>query len=396
MLNKLYSKSKQEKHLVRALTGGAAAAEALRQIQPDVMAVYPITPQTPIIETFAKMKADGKVNAEIIQVESEHSAMSAVVGAQAAGARTVTATSSQGLALMHEILYIASGLRLPSLMYVSARALSAPINIHGEHGDVMAVRDSGWIQIFAQNAQEVYDLGFIGLKLAEETRFPVMVVMDGFQTSHTTERVELLPDDEIEDFVGVYQPQNFLLNLKNPVSFGPLALQDSYFDFRVDQQKDFLKTKNEFQRICRDFGREFQRHYDFFEEYETKDAKEVIVIMGSVAGTVKEVVDRLREKGKKVGVLAVTLFRPFDYQKIGEKLAHAKRIAVLDRAMSVGAYPPLYTEVVNGVYHATGRKIEVASYTYGLGGRDTFQKQIEKVFADLEKGNISDRVKYLK
>jgi len=380
---------------ILALTGGAAAAQSLRQIAPDVMAVYPITPQTPIIETFAKMKADGLVETEIIQVESEHSAMSAVVGAQAAGARTVTATSSQGLVLMNEILHIAAGLRLPSLMYVSSRALSAPLNIHGEHGDVMAVRDSGWVQIFSENAQQVYDFGFIGIKLAEKMGYPVMPIMDGFNTSHTTERVEVMDDDIIQGFIGEYQPQNYLLDLKNPVSYGVLALQNSYFEFKIDQEKGFSKIRSEYEKICSEFKKISGRGYGIYDAYKLKDAEEAIVILGSTAGTVREVVDRFRQEGKKVGLLSINLFRPFPNKEVGRILAHIKKIAVLDKALAIGSFPPLYMEIVNSIYQATHRKIEIASYVYGLGGRDIFQSQIEKVYADLEKNEISNKVKYL-
>lgn len=380
---------------IKAMTGGAAAAEALRQMNPDVMAVYPITPQTPIIETFAKMHADGEVATQIIQVESEHSAMSAAVGASAAGVRTVTATSSQGLALMHEILYIASGFRLPITMYVSARALAAPLNIHGEHGDVMAVRDSGWVQIFSQDAQEAYDNGIIALKLAEKVGFPTMPIMDGFHTSHTTERVEILDDKIVKEFVGEYEPEQYLLDFANPVSFGALALQNSYFEFKVDQQKEFEKIIGEYKKICKEFGKLSGRKHGIFESYKLDDAQEAIVMMGATAGTAKDVVDALRAKGKKVGLLNVKLYRPFPYKEIGRELAHISKIAVLDRAMSVGAYSPLYTDVVNALHFAGTQKHQIASYVYGLGGRDTFQKDIEKVFADLEKREITNKIKYL-
>lgn len=380
---------------VRALTGGAAAAEALRQMQPDVMAVYPITPQTPIIETFAKMQADGKVQTEIIQVESEHSAMSAAVGASAAGARSITATSSQGLALMHEILYIASGFRLPITMYVSARALSAPLNIHGEHGDVMAVRDSGWVQIFSQDAQQVYDNGIIALKLAEKTNFPVMPIMDGFHTSHTTERVEILHDEKVTEFVGKYEPEQYLLNLVDPISFGALALQNSYFEFRIDQQKEFAKVVGAYKQVCKEFAQFSGRKYDVVENYKLQDAQEAIVIMGATVGTAKEVVDALRAAGKKVGLLNIKLYRPFPYKEVAKELAHIRKIAVLDRAMSTGAYPPLYTDILSALHFASTQKHEIASYVYGLGGRDTMQKDIEKVFQDLEKREITDKLKYL-
>ena len=275
-----------------ALTGGYAAAEALRQINPDVMAVYPITPQTPIIETYAKYKSDGKVDTEIIQVESEHSAMSATIGASAAGARAVTATSSQGLALMHEMLYVASGLKLPILMYISARALGAPINIHGEHGDVMGSRDAGWIQIFSENGQEVYDNGIIGLRLAEKVKLPVMAIMDGFHTSHTVENMETASDESVKKFIGEYHPENYLADLDNPTTFGFLALQNSYFEFKLEQQKAMDEVLEEYPKICSEFKEEFGRGYDFFESYKLDDAERAIVIAGSTAGTAKVVVDK--------------------------------------------------------------------------------------------------------
>ncbi|EKE16472.1 MAG: hypothetical protein ACD_11C00010G0001, partial [uncultured bacterium] len=260
----------------------------------------------------------------------------------------------------------------------------------------MAVRDSGWVQIFSENAQQAYDLGFIGIRLAEKTRYPVIAVMDGFNTSHTTERVEVLDDAVAKGFVGEYSPEKYLLNFEDPISFGPVALQNTYFEFRLDQEKGFSKTKNEYKKICSEFKKLSGRSYKLFDAYRLDDAKEVIVILGSTAGTVREVVDKLRTEGKKVGLLSINFFRPFPYKEVGKELAHIKKIAVLDRAMSIGAYPPLYTEIVNSIYHATHRKIDIASYIYGLGGRDTFQAQIEKVYRDLEEGEVSDKIKYLK
>lgn len=385
----------RKKNKNKAFTGGYAVAEALRQMHPDVMAVYPITPQTPIIETYAKMKADGKVTTEIIQVESEHSALSATIGACAAGARAVTATSSQGLLYMAEMLPIASGLHLPILMAVSSRALSAPLNIHGEHGDVMAVKDLGWVQLFAENAQEAYDNTIIALKLTEITGVPVMSIMDGFHTSHTTERVEILDDEVVAEFVGERVAEKSLTDFENPVSFGTLALQDIYFEFKIQQQEAMKKVKTAYKKICKEYTKISGRKQNLFESYKIEDAKEVIVMMGATTGTAKEVVDSLRKKGKKVGILSVKLFRPFCYKEMGETLAHAKKIAVLDRAMSFGAYPPLYDSVVNSLHWASSKKYSLQSYIYGLGGRDTFQKQIEKVYYDLEEGNISDKIKYL-
>ncbi len=378
----------------KALTGGVSSAEALRQINPDVMAVYPITPQTPIIEAYSKYKADGKVDTEIIQVESEHSAISACVGSSAAGARTVTATSSQGLALMNEILYIASGMRLPILMSVSARALSAPINIHGDHSDVMGARDTGWIQIFSENPQEVYDNTLIGLRLAEKTEFPIMVIMDGFNTSHTVSNLEVLEDAEVRKFVGKYRPKNQLLDQKSPKTYGFLALQNSYFEFKEAQEEDFLKVVAEYKNICTEFEKESGRKYNHFEGYRLKDAEKVIVIAGSAVGTAKEAVDKLRKEGEKVGLLKIKLFRPFPIEEISKALEGVKKIAVLDRAISPGTMPPLYMEIVNSMSQLSNNKSQIFSYVYGLGGRDIFQKDIESVFADLDKSN-KGKIKYI-
>lgn len=363
----------------QALTGGAAAAEAWRQIEPDVMPIYPITPQTPIIETYAKFEADGLVDTEIIKVESEHSALSAAVGASAAGARTVTATSSQGLALMHEILYIASGMRLPILLVISARALSAPINIHGDHSDVMGARDAGWIQLFCENAEEVYDKTIIGMKLAEETSLPVMTIMDGFNTSHSVENLETLGDDTVKKFMGDYKPKNSLLDIENPMTFGPVALQNSYFEFRIEQEKAMTDAFEKYDKIANDYEKISGRKYEIFETYKTEDAEKIMILAGSSAGTAKEAVDKLREAGEKVGLLKINLFRPFPHEKIADALKSAKEIIVMDRAQSIGTNAPLYSEIINSLY-VTGYELRVLSYIYGLGGRDLFQKQIEDIF----------------
>lgn len=377
------------------MTGGTAAAEFLRQVNPDVMAVYPITPQTPIVESFAKMKADGKVSTEIIQVESEHSAMSAVIGASAAGARSVTATSSQGLAYMFEMLYIASGLRLPIFMYLSARALAAPLNIHGDHSDAMGVRDSGWIQIFSENAQEVYDNGMIALKLSERVKLPAMAIMDGFNTSHTVERVNVYDDKIVKKFIGEYKPEKYLLDLNNPASFGVLALQNSYFDFKIEQQQSFREALQEYKKVASEFKEVFGKSYDYFEKYKMEGAEYAIVIAGSASGTAKEAVDKLRNEGKKVGLLKIRLFRPFPFENIANALKNLKGIAVLDKSMSFGAYPPIYSDVVNAL-HLGNSTIPVQSYVYGLGGKDIFQKDFENVFKDLLEWKFSKEIKYLK
>ena len=380
---------------ILALTGGYAAAVALRQIEPDVMPVYPITPQTPIIETFAKFKADGLVETEIIEVESEHSAISACVGSSAAGARTVTATSSQGLALMNEILYVASGMRLPILMLDAARALGAPINIHGDHSDVMGARDTGWPMLFSENVQEAYDNTIIGMKLAEAVRLPVMVVMDGFYTSHTVENVEILEDAAVKKFVGDFEPKDSLLNLQDPLTFGPLALQNSFFEFKLDQEKAMQSVFGAYKKIVTDFEKISGRSSDFFEAYQAEDAEYILICMGSTAGTTKDVVDKMRADGKKVGLIKIKLFRPFPHQEIDLFLANAKRIAILDRAMSIGTMPPLYSEIITSLVMTKNNDPEVASYVYGLGGRDIFMTDVEKVFEDLIAGEMSKEIKYI-
>lgn len=379
-----------------ALTGGAAAAEALRQINPDVMPIYPITPQTPIIETYAKFQADRRVDTELITVESEHSMMSACVGASAAGARTVTASSSQGIALMNEILPIAGGMRLPIMMVVSARALSAPINIHCDHGDMMSVRDTGWIQIFSENAQEAYDNTLIGMKLAEKTRVPAMVAMDGFVTSHSVETLEIISDEAAKKFIGEFSPAQSLLDFDNPVTYGPVGLPDSYFEFKIDQAEAMKNVLPEFNCISAEFNSISGRSYNIFESYKIEDAEYIIVVMGSTAGTAKEVVDKLRVEGQKTGLLKIKFFRPFPYEEVAEVLKNAKSIAVMDRVMPLGSYPPLYSEVVNSLFKiqsATADKIQ--SCVYGLGGRDTFKKDIEKIFEDLINDNIGREIKYI-
>jgi len=370
-------------------------ALALKQINPAVMPVYPITPQTPIIESFAKYQAERSVDTEIIIVESEHSAISAAVGASAAGARTVTATSSQGLALMNEILYIASGMRLPILMAVSARALSAPLNIHNDHSDVMGARDAGWVQLFSENVQEAYDNILIGLKLAEMSRTPVMVIMDGFITSHSFENLNPLSDEEVKKFVGEYNPEKFLLDVDNPVVFGTMALPPHYFDFKVDQDKAMRQSFDDYKKITEEFSKLSNRSYSSYESYELDDADQVVVVAGSTAGTAKDVVDKLRKEGKKVGLLKIKLFRPFPTEEVKNALFKAKNIAVLDKAMSFGTKPPLYSEIVNSLWNLQPTTYNLQSYIYGLGGRDIFQSDIEKVFEDLISGDVSDEIKYI-
>lgn len=357
-----------------ALTGGYAVGEAMRQINPDVVAMYPITPQTPIIEYFAKQKANGRVKTESVTVESEHSAMSACIGASACGARTMTASSSQGIMYMFEVLPIASSMRLPIVMAVSNRAISGPINIHGDHSDAMVMREMGWIQIFAETAQEAYDNTIIGMKLAEKALLPLATNMDGFFVSHSVENINLLEDRAVEMFVGEYSPKQSLFDFENAKTFGPVALQDSYFEFRKQIQDAMEKVPAMFVEVTKEFEEISGRKYECIEEYRTNDAKKVIVAIGSVSGTIKEAVDKLRNEGESVGLLKIRLFRPFPYEEVAKALRGVKDIVVMDRNLVFGAKQILATEIEQ----ATGKKVK--SVVYGLGGRDVFEKQIEELF----------------
>jgi len=387
-------KEKTKNYIIKPMSGGEAAAEALRQIGIEVMASYPITPQSPIIETFSKMVADGRVNAETINVESEHSAMSACVGSAVAGAKTATASNSQGLALMSEIVYVASGLRLPILMAITNRALSAPISIHCDHSDSMMVRDSGWIQIYTENAQEFYEFLILAFKIAsrKEISLPIMVMTDGFISTHQLEKVAIFDDKAIADFIGEYNAPYDFLNPQKPILVGPFSVQDSHFEFKLSQQKAIERVPAIFKEEAKNFKKITGKDYKFFEEYRLKDANTAIVVMNSTAGTAKEVVDKLRDKGEKVGLLKPHLFRSFPYKEIAEALKKVKKIAVLDRSMSFGANPPLFAEINQSL---AGTRIPIQKYVFGLGGRAIFERQIEQVFADLKKGKIDDKIKYI-
>ena len=395
MIQKLMHSLKKDKKY-QALTGGEAVAVAMRQIDPDVVAAYPITPQTPIIETFAKFVAEGKVSTELIDVESEHSALSAVVGAAAAGGRAMTATSSQGLALMAEIVYVASGSRLPIVMAVSNRALSAPINIHCDHTDSMFLRDAGWIQIYSENAQEAYDNTLIALKVAENKKvlLPAMVMQDGFITSHNIENVLLIDDKKAKAFIGKYEMEYPLLNFKQPVSVGTIDLFDYYFEHKYQQAEAMEEAKKALREADKEFYRLTGRKYELVENYRTQDANYVIVVLSSTAGTVKMMVDDLRRKGKKVGLLKIRVMRPFPAQEVARALEGKKAVAVLDRSTSFGSTSPVATEVRSALYNLK-KHPALQNYVYGLGGRNIGLKDIEKVFAELQAGKVSDNIKYI-
>lgn len=372
-----------------AMTGNSACALAMKQINPDVVAAYPITPQTAIVEDFSNFVADGKVNTEFVCVESEHSAMSACIGASASGARVMTATSSQGLALMWEMLYIAAALRLPIVMHNVNRTLSAPINIHCDHSDSMGARDAGWIQLFSENAQEAYDNTIQAIRIAEDVNvlLPVMVCYDGFIISHAIDRLEVLDDGQVKDFVAEFKPAYSLLNAQEPITVGPFdSLHGYYFEFKRVQNEAILKSKETVLKVADEYAKLSGRKYDLFEAYHLDDAEAAVVVLGSTAGTARAVVDKLRGEGKKVGLLKLRLFRPFPAEEIAEALSHLKAVAVMDRSCSFGAQGgPLFLETNAALYGKSGLKL--ANYIYGLGGRDVSVEQIEQVYDDLLSGN---------
>lgn len=382
---------------VAAVTGNEAVAEALRQINPDVCAAYPITPQTDMMQRFASFVNDGKVKTEMILVESEHSAMSACIGAAAAGGRVVTATSGPGLALMWEMLFVASGMRLPIIMPVVNRSLSAPLNIHGDHSDAMGARDSGWIQLWSENAQEAYDNAIQAFRIAEhmDVRLPVMVCLDGFIISHSIERIEYLDDESVKKFVGGYKELFPLLNINKPISYGPLILPDYYHEFKRAQHEVMTKVPKVVQEVAEEFEKISGRKYGLFESYRLDDAEIAIVILNSAAGTTKDVVDGFRERGIKAGLLKPRLFRPFPYAEIGEALKHLKAVCVLDRADSFGAYGPMFTEIASSLYPYKEKPILI-NKIYGLGGRDYMPSHAELVLNELVEIAKTGKVKTFK
>lgn len=386
-----------------ALTGNDAIATAMRQINPDVVAAYPITPQTSTVQKFSEFVADGLVDTEFVTVESEHSAMSACVGAAAAGARVMTATSANGLALMWEIVYIAASTRLPIVMSLVNRALSAPINIHCDHSDVMGMRDSGWIILFSENAQEAYDNLIQAVRIGEhpDVLLPVAVCQDGFITSHGMERVEIYDDEDVKAFVGEYRPQWSILDLEHPKTYGPLDFYDYYYEHKRQQVEAMENALRVIQEVTDEFNRKFNRNYGFFEAYRLDDAEVAVVVVNSTAGTAKVVVDQLRAEGLKVGLLKPRVFRPFPAKELVDALRHLKAVAVMDRAISFGSMSnagPLFLELVAAMT-LHGVQIPMADYIFGLGGRDILPREIELVYRDMlraaETGQVERMVTYL-
>jgi pyruvate ferredoxin oxidoreductase alpha subunit len=385
----------------KILNGNQTIAEAARQIDPDVIAAYPITPSTAIVETIAQFRADGNITGEFVCPESEHSAMSVCIGAAAAGGRVMTATSSQGLALMWEMLYIAAGLRLPIVAAVVNRSLSAPINIHGDHSDAMGARDAGWIQIFSENCQDAYDNFIQAFRIGghPDVLTPVMVGLDGFIISHSSEVVQVEDDAEVKKFVGEFQPPFPLLDTSRKFTVGPIDFTDYYFEHKRSQIEGNEKSPAVIEQVGREFGRTFGRSYGFFEEYRMEDAELAIVVMSSAAGTGKDAVDELRGEGLPVGLLKPRVFRPFPHEKIGQALNKVKAVAVLDRSSSPGAFgAPLFTEIRSALYEYDKRP-KIVNYVYGLGGRDIKVEHFKEVARKLEKiaatGKAEETLGYL-
>jgi len=387
------------KQEVLALNGDEAVAYAVKQSDVDIVAAYPITPQTIIVEKFSEYVANGEVETEFVCTESEHSAITACLAASATGARAFTASASAGLALMHEMLFVTSGCRAPVVMAIANRAYSAPLNIHGDHSDSMAQRDSGWIQIYVENAQEAYDSVIQAFKIGEnlEVLLPVIVGLDGFTLSHTLENVEVLSDDVVKKFVGIRQfplvtthegkAAPFRLDPEYPMTMGPIALPNYYFEFKRQQDEAMKNALKIIPQVNEEYAKISGRKYGdgLVDAYRLDDAEIAIVCLGSTAGTVKVVVDELREEGVKAGVLRIRTFRPLPVQEIREVLEKVKAVAVMDRCMSFGGNGgPVFHEVRHVLYDSPMHP-KVLNYIYGLGGRDTSPKQIRGIYGDLQK-----------
>lgn len=382
------------------LSGNEAAATAMKQINPDVVAAFPITPSTEIPQYFSTFVANGTVDTEFVAVESEHSAMSACIGAEAAGARAMTATSANGLSLMWEMIYIASSLRLPIVLSLVNRAISGPLNIHNDHSDAMGVRDSGWIMLFSENNQEAYDNTLMAHRIAEhkDVMLPLMVCQDGFITSHSIENIELEEDEKVKKFVGEYHPEHYLLNQKEPIAVGPLDVQSYLFEHKAQQAEAMKNAKQVILDVAKDFEKMTGRKYGLFEEYKLEDAEVAVVCMNSTAGTTKFVVDNLRNQGIKAGLLKIRVFRPFPSEEVAKSLEHLKAVAIFDKADSLNAMGGALFEDVTSSLYVNKKNVPAVNYVYGIGGRDTKTDDIEKVYYDLleiaKTGKIDNPYRY--
>ena len=368
------------------LSGNEAIATAMRQINPDVFAAFPITPSTEIPQYFAQYVADGAVDTVFVPVESEHSSMSACVGAEAAGARAITATSSCGLAFMYEMLYVAASSRLPITLACVNRALSGPININNDHSDSMGARDAGWIQIYAENNQEAYDNYLQAMRIAEHpsVRLPIMICQDGFITSHAVENILLEEDAAVKAFVGEYQPEHYLLKHENPLAVGPYDTCPYYMEHKVQQAHAMQNAKQVILEVAADFEKTFGRKYGLFEAYRMEDAEIAVVLIGSTAGTAKVAVDRLREQGVRAGLVKLRVFRPFPAQELAQVLSQVKAVAVMDKSEGFsGCGGPVFAETRSACYDLPNRP-KLIDIVYGLGGRDCAVEDVLRVYSRLQ------------
>jgi pyruvate ferredoxin oxidoreductase alpha subunit len=381
--------------MILAKTGNEALAYAMKQINPDVVAAYPITPSTEIVQLFSNYVSDGEVDTEFVAVESEHSAMTACIGASACGRRVMTATASQGLALMHEMLFIAAGLRLPIVMAVASRSLSSPLNIHGDHSDSIASRDSGWLQFFCETVQEGYDTLIQAVKIAEKAYLPAIVAIDGFILSHCQERIETLEDQAVREFLGKPKPNYNLLDWRNPILVGPATLQDYYFEFKRSEIEGMNRALPIIEAVQEEFGRRFGRYYPILEEFRCEDAEVVLLVMGSACGTCRVAVEQLRAKGKKVGMVKLRVYRPLVHTVLKRTLSRFRAVGVLDRVDAVNSYGgPLFTEVTSVLYELPERP-KVFSYVYGLGGREFTPEDAIGVYEQVLSGKKDELVTYV-
>ncbi len=366
---------------VMGLTGDEAVAYAAKQCDVDVVAAYPITPQTIMVERFSDYVANGEVQTEFVCVESEHSAMSACVGASLTGARVFTATGSQGLALMHEIMYIASSVRCPIVMGVANRALSGPINIHGDHSDMMGSRDCGWVQIYTENAQEAYDSVIQAFRIAEdpEVLLPMTVNLDGFIISHSMEGVEVLEDKAVKRFLPRRKAE-LKIDPDKPITIGPLCLTDYYFEFKMQQAEVMKKVPDKVKKVGKEFANLTGRSYDVLSTYGIEDAEAAIVCLGSTAGTARVTAKNMRKEGKKVGVVKIRMYRPFPTKEFKDAVGHLKAITVLDRACSFGAPAGALCSDIKTALYESKHKPKITNVIYGLGGRDIAPIDLEKIF----------------
>ncbi|MBR1689949.1 MAG: pyruvate ferredoxin oxidoreductase [Oscillibacter sp.] len=383
-----------------SLSGNEAIAYAMKQINPDVMGAFPITPSTEIPQYFSTYVDNGEVDTEFIAVESEHSAISTCIGAEAAGCRAISATSSCGLCYMTEMLYVAASDRLPITLAVSCRALSGPININNDHSDAMGVRDSGWLMLFAETNQEAYDNYLQAMRIGEAVGLPIMICQDGFITSHAIENIELVETEKVKEFVGEYHPQHYLLNKDEPMAVGAYATPVYYIEAKRQQAQAMIDAKDVIRQVGTEFGELTGRPYGLIEEYRMEDAGEAILIIGSSAGTAKQAVDELRAQGQKVGLIKIRSFRPFPAEDIAAALKNVKAFAAMDKDDSFNAHcGPIYAETTAALYAAGISAPKGINYIYGLGGRDVRVESIRRVFAELEKiaatGETGETYRYL-